>query len=440
MGAQLKIGLQTWGSEGDVQPFIALAAGLVQAGHVVTLVVTDNEGRDYSKYSDQFGFTLINVFNTDVLNIEEESPEVMEQLWQKMVGTRNLITQTEMILSFGFDPVMEKIFAAAKELCANNDLVVGHFFLYPLRAAAEKSATPVVTINLVHSLQPSVHLCPGGFPDLGRWSYPLAWKIVRVILNRIFLPRVNALRLRENLLPNTDVIQQSWVSDRLNLIAVSPSLFQAPPDWNGTHSVCGFLNLPKGLPQAISPAGLDEFIAVGAAPVYFCFGSMMIHNLNYLQQTVAIWNEAVKRVGCRAIFQLPWDDLSVFDCGKNVFKLQRSTHQTIFPRCALIVHHGGSGTTQASLRAGRPSVVVAHIADQFFWGAELQRLGVAGPKLIRKRLSAKRLAACITTSLASPEMAARAVAIGQAMAQENGVDVAVKLLEACVSLPSATRD
>ncbi|MEB0032217.1 glycosyltransferase [Undibacterium sp. RTI2.1] len=429
----MKIGLQTWGSEGDVQPFIALAAGLVQAGHVVTLLVTDNEGRDYSKYSEQFGFTLINVLGT-----EEMSPEVMEQLWRKMIGTRNLITQTEMILSFGFDPVMEQMFAAAKELCANNDLVVGHFFLHPLRAAAEKSATPIVTINLVHSLQPSAFLCPGGFPDFGSWSYPFAWKIVRVILNHIFLPRVNALRHREHLIPNTDVIQQSWVSERLNLIAVSPSIFHVPPDWEGTHSVCGFLNLPKGLPQAASPAGLEEFIAAGNPPVYFCFGSMMIHHLNYIQQTVALWNEAVKRVGCRAIFQLPWDDLSVFDCSTNVFKLQRSTHQIIFPRCALIVHHGGSGTTQASLRAGRPSVVVAHIADQFFWGAELQRLGVAGPKLIRKRLSAKCLAASIAKVLASPDMANRAAVIARAMAQENGVEVAVKLLEACISRPSST--
>ena len=42
----MKIGLQAWGSEGDIQPFTALAAGLVKAGHSVTLVVTDNIGRD----------------------------------------------------------------------------------------------------------------------------------------------------------------------------------------------------------------------------------------------------------------------------------------------------------------------------------------------------------------------------------------------------------
>jgi hypothetical protein len=44
----MRIGLQAWGSEGDIQPFTALAAGLVKAGHELTLVVTDNIGRDYS--------------------------------------------------------------------------------------------------------------------------------------------------------------------------------------------------------------------------------------------------------------------------------------------------------------------------------------------------------------------------------------------------------
>lgn len=57
--SNMRIGLQTWGSEGDVQPFLALAAGLVRAGHKVTLVVADNEGRDYSGYARRFGFELV---------------------------------------------------------------------------------------------------------------------------------------------------------------------------------------------------------------------------------------------------------------------------------------------------------------------------------------------------------------------------------------------
>ena len=57
----MRIGLQAWGSEGDIQPFTALAAGLVRAGHEVTLVVTDNIGRDYSHLANRFGYKLIPV-------------------------------------------------------------------------------------------------------------------------------------------------------------------------------------------------------------------------------------------------------------------------------------------------------------------------------------------------------------------------------------------
>jgi hypothetical protein len=57
----MKIGLQTWGSEGDVQPFTALAAGLTRAGHEVTLLVTDNAGRDYTLLAQRGGYRLVAV-------------------------------------------------------------------------------------------------------------------------------------------------------------------------------------------------------------------------------------------------------------------------------------------------------------------------------------------------------------------------------------------
>jgi sterol 3beta-glucosyltransferase len=156
---------------------------------------------------------------------------------------------------------------------------------------------------------------------------------------------------------------------------------------------------------------------------------MMIEDLDYLQEVAVIWNETVRRVGCRAIFQLPWHDLSEFPAGDSIFKLQRSPYNTIFPSCAAVVHHGGAGTTQCSLMAGCPSVIVAHLADQFFWGSELERLGVAGPTLKRKGLSAEGLAKSIRMAIGSPAIGQRARKLGFAMSQENGVAVAVEALE-----------
>jgi hypothetical protein len=44
----MKIGIQTWGSNGDIRPLLALADGLQQAGHAVTLVVSSIDNRSYA--------------------------------------------------------------------------------------------------------------------------------------------------------------------------------------------------------------------------------------------------------------------------------------------------------------------------------------------------------------------------------------------------------
>jgi UDP:flavonoid glycosyltransferase YjiC (YdhE family) len=273
----MKIGLQAWGSEGDIQPFTALAAGLVEAGHEVTLVVTDNVGRDYSALAKRFGYQL-----TPVPNPQMPSKEEVEKVWRQIITLGNPIQQAELVMRYGFDPVMEPMFAAARDLCAASDAVVGHFFVYPLRVAAEKAGVPIATLNIVHNCLPSAKICPPGFPDLGTWSYSLGWRLVRRMVNHIFLPRVNALRTREGLRPDTDVMTQTWSADRLNLIAVSPQICQPPPDWDARNRVCGFLNPPASLTTDDLPMGLDEFLSAGDPPVNFTFGSMMPSSLEYL--------------------------------------------------------------------------------------------------------------------------------------------------------------
>jgi UDP:flavonoid glycosyltransferase YjiC (YdhE family) len=420
----MKIGLQAWGSEGDIRPFTALAAGLTTAGHDVTLVVTDNAGRDYSDLAQRYGYKLKSLPSPNIPDKDEAA-----RIWQAIIDVGNPIKQAEMIMTYGFDPVMENMYLAAKELCADNELVIGHFFVFPLRVAAEKAKVPMATVNIVHNCLPSRLICPPGLPDFGNWFYPLGWKLVRTMINRIFLPRVNKLRSQEGLIPDTDVMNQTWSAEKLNLLAVSRFICDRPDDWDVRHQVCGFLNPPHEDRKEELPTGLEEFIAAGDSPVYFTFGSMMQSDLTMINKTLTIWQDSVNILGCRAIMQVPWDVLSVFGTNKNVFMVNRSPYSKVFPRCAAIVHHGGAGTTQSSLLAGKPSVVVAHMADQTFWGAELKRLSVAGDTLQRKSLSARKLAKQISHVLNNPSMPEKAIIIGKEMAQEDGVNNAIQLIE-----------
>jgi len=67
-------------------------------------------------------------------------------------------------------------------------------------------------------------------------------------------------------------------------------------------------------------------------------------------------------------------------------------HHLIFPRCKAVVHHGGAGTTQTTMLAGIPSIPIAHIKEQEFWGLELKRLNIAPSLLIRRKVTPKKLA------------------------------------------------
>lgn len=48
----------------------------------------------------------------------------------------------------------------------------------------------------------------------------------------------------------------------------------------------------------------------------------------------------------------------------------------LFPQVDAVLHHGGAGTTSASLRAGIPTLIKPWFGDQYFWASRVQRLGV----------------------------------------------------------------
>jgi sterol 3beta-glucosyltransferase/vancomycin aglycone glucosyltransferase len=365
-----------------VRPFLALAAGLVRAGHEVTLALLDHTGQDWTSFAERDGYRLISIPSV------ERPPEAeMDAMWRRMLAAGPL-RQMDIMFRDAFDLNLEAMIETARRLCAANDLVIGHFLVHPLRAAAQAAGVPMATMTPVSYIVPTAERPPYGVPDLGRWSYPLFWRLGSFVINRVVLRRVNEVRSRFGLPPDRDAIAQSWVADRLNLIAASPVLCPPPGDWGANHVMCGFLDRPVGSANEPVPAEIEAFLDAGVPPVYLTFGSMMTLSDAYRRETAALLREAVRLAGVRAIIQVPGIDETEGDC----LIVSRSPYASVFPRCALVVHHGGAGTTQTALKAGVPALVVAHIADQFFWGAHLAKLGVAAPPLKRRGLTAKTLA------------------------------------------------
>ncbi|MFZ6771409.1 glycosyltransferase [Undibacterium sp. SXout7W] len=422
----MKIGMQTWGSHGDIRPFLALAEGLQAAGHEVTLLMTCFDSAIYSTVTSINGVN-IKLIASPVISVEEA-----EKISRLVYGIRDPMKQVATILQRGFEPVEDQMFAAAQQLSKDNDLLIAHYFMHPLQIAAEKEQKPYISVVLANIVVPSVYSNPLGFNGLGQWGHRLIWWITRFSINRVLLHYPNRLRKQLCMPPTRDILTQVWMSPHLTLLAVSPQFCQRQPDWPASVQVCGFLDTPdlSNLTiEGVIPPSLKAFLDAGEPPVYMTFGSWMPHDIASQTTTLRLLTDAAKRAGCRAIIQSPsWQDCG-FASDDQVFYLSAAPHYAIFPHCHAIVHHGGAGTTQSTTRSGKPSIVVAHLSEQEHWGRELRRMGVAGKFLRRRSLSSSQLARQIKYVLNTPGLSVKANTIADAMRMENGVNEAVKLIQ-----------
>lgn len=412
----MKIGLQTWGSHGDIRPFVALAEGLQQAGHEVTLVLTCVDSNAYAALTSPCGVT-IRVVASPVINLAE-----VERLGEAAARMVNPFAQTKMLIEGGFLPAEDAMFDAARQLAAECDVLIGHFFLYPLQIAAERAGKPYVSVLLSHVMVPSAHSHPLGLP----FGQRLLWRITRWALHKTASQYPNRLRAQLGMAPIHDVLSEVWLSPELTLLGVSPQICERQQDWAPSLQVTGFLDMPNMQLEGRLTDEAEAFLSAGAAPVYMTFGSWTPRDIKHQSENLRLLSDAARLSGRRAIIQTPDAAACGFHSDEQILYVSASPHHMIFPRCAAVVHHGGAGTTQSTTLAGRPSVVVANIAEQEHWGQELQRLGIAGKPLRRRSVTAKKIAARIRAL--RPDMPAKAAAIARAMAQENGVAAAVRII------------
>lgn len=419
----MKIGIQTWGSHGDIRPFIALADGLQAAGHDVTLAITCVDSDRYNALSPRTGFKL-KIVSTPVI------PDrlLLEKIGDTILRERNAIKQTQIAIEQLFLPAESEMFQASTQLCAENELVIGHYFLYPLGAAAERHGTPYVSVALVHGAVPSAFQPPSGVPDLGTLSNRLAWWLARSVLNKSLKKYPDQLRTKNGIKVARDQIDNVWASDQLTLLAISPTICERRSDWPDYYQVCGALDTQEPVAEGGVTDQLQAFLFNRLPPVYMTFGSAMSGSDE--KQTIALLTDAARAASVRAIIQAPhWSSLG-FKSSSEIHYVSSAPHSAVFPQCGLIVHHGGAGTSHAALRAGKPSVVVAHTAEQELWGRELERIGVAPKLILRKGSTAARIAAAIKLVAHSKHMDEKASELGAMVAKEDGVETAVRLISA----------
>lgn len=421
----MRIVIMTTGSRGDVQPYLALGLGLKQEGYKV--VVATHE-----------------LFRAFVRRVDLEfrpvagDPQAMlagprGQAWLRSGRSSWQFLRHFVKLTRSFFP---ELLRDLQKAAAGADLILFSPFAGPGRDIGEWKGIPsaLAARQPFHATRAFPSMGAVGTLGLAPLNY-LSHRIAGLLLWLPFRGMHNRWRAQELGLPvrsfGTPLAQMN--RERvLALYGYSPNVIPKPADWGSWIEVTGywFLELDRAWRP---PAELTDFLASGPAPVYLGFGSMMRGRGEEIQRTVV---EASERIGRRFLVQRGWQQMEPNEGSDRILVVDSLPHGWLFPRMAAVVHHGGAGTSGAGLRAGVPSVLVPHFADQFFWADRLHKLGVSPTPLPIEDFSGRNLAATVSTALERVTLRERAAAIGGAVRAEDGVRRAVQAIRSRFGPPS----
>jgi UDP:flavonoid glycosyltransferase YjiC (YdhE family) len=421
----MRVGLQGWGSEGDLRPLVALAARLRSRGHETRLVVTPVDGKDYRPLCESLGVPLKAV------------PEKMAVTLQQLVRDARSADPTKLItkvLDVTFFPYLEEMYAASLDLCAASDVVVGGPTCWQLKAASLHAGVPFVALDYVPGIVPSRRIPPAILPEW-RWLARPAWALMGLMFDMAFREAPRKFFAAKGLPPIRHAIPDVLFSDHLNLHAASPSFWPAAPDWSEIHCVCGEFFMPLEAEAWAPSRELRAFLDEGPAPVLMTLGSWE-HMAPGPVRTLLV--ESARHSKMRTIIQTKTTDEEGRD--GELYFLPWAPHRHLAPFCSAVVHHGGAGTTHMALRAGKPSVVLPFILEQRMWANRVERVG-AGNWLSFWKATPQKVASRIQSVAASSSHQLRASQMATAMAGEDGTGVAATRLEGLVSShPIASRN
>lgn len=423
----MRVLLATLGSRGDVEPFLALAIALREAGHEPILCASrrfaewiKSYGVAYQPMDDGFVTLLESLEGRAGLERATGALGMLRTIWRLAPQIKPLQVQ-----------VQRDLWAAA--LGCQPEALVFHAKLVGAPDVAAALGIPSALLMLVPMLQPTASracpVFPPWFASLGRWTgHRAGYRLARGLARRFGGGPAIAWR-REmgwaNRPDGLDLLHDVNGRPILMLHAHSEALLPRPNDWPAHAKVSGFLRLPAQVDWQAPPA-LLEFLAAGPAPIYVGFGSMAGRDPQRCAREVL---EALRLAGLRGVIGRGWGGLQPAGLPSTVFSLENAPHDWLFPRMAAVVHHGGAGTTAAGLLAGRPSLACPFFGDQPFWGQLLHEKCVGPAPIPQRQLNAQRLATALSALVEQSAYQDAARQIAQQMAEEDGGRRAVAQLE-----------
>lgn len=425
-----RFALLTIGSRGDVQPYIALALGLMEDGHQVMIVTHD----EFKEWVEGYGIEHRQAGGDPaaLMKLSVEHAMFSPGFFKESLG--------------GFRTWLDDLLRDAWIACRDADVLIespsamaGIHIAEALKIPYMRAFTMPWTRTSKYPqafMVPAVEMGPG----FNYSSYVLfdniIWKATSL--------QINPWRKKLLGLPPTDMskLSQTKVPFMYNF---SPTIVPKPLDWHDDIALTGYWNLANSDTDWTPPSDLDEFIEKakrdGKPLVYIGFGSITVPDPQGMTRNII---KAVDKADVRAIIAKGWSSKgSTSKAGEegepvyssNCYPIDKIPHGWLFPKVKAALHHGGAGTVGASLTAGLPTLIKPWFGDQFFWAQRVTHLGV-GLKI--PSLDADDLADALNTATRDTVMVERAAMLGEKIRRENGVKNAIEYIYA--NLPRAAKD
>ncbi|ORA20735.1 glycosyltransferase [Mycobacterium arosiense] len=418
----MKYALACYGTRGDIEPSAAVGRELLRRGHEVRIAVPP----ELVDFAETAGLPAI-PYGPKVQDFLDE--EFLRNMWRDFFRSLWTIRGPISVVRRVWEPIIrywDDVSATLISLADGADLLsTGINFEQPAANVAEHYDIPLATFHHF-PMRANGQLVPSVPAPLVRSTMTatewLFWRSTKEVDNA---------QRRELRLPKATHRSSRRIAERGSLEIQAydelcfPGLAAEWAKWGDRRPFVGALTMEL---TTQADEEITSWIAASTPPICFSSGSIAVESP---ADTVEMISAVCAQMGERALICFGGTDFSGVPHPDHVKVVGVVNYAAIFPLCRAVVHHGGSGTTAASLRAGVPTLILWSSADQPYWGNQVKRLNAG---------TARRFSATTPESLAadlrrilSPECAIQARKLAARMTKPaQSITAAADLLEDAV--------
>ncbi|MDX2443425.1 MAG: glycosyltransferase [Bacteroidales bacterium] len=401
----MKIILTAIGTQGDIEPFLAIGKILKEKGHQVICA-----------FSEQFRELTENC-ELEFASLGKKNDELLDSDAGRTImggsGIKKFFAFIKLARNQAPKEKEFKLYELIKQ--ERPDRIVYHSKnVYPLIWEYKNRGKTIFVSPFPYMHYVKGHPLLGFHKNYGEYFNKLTFKlydfgVVTATMNVKKWLQINDKITRKQL--------KNIIHSRKFIYTISTSLLPRPSYWESNVRILGHQELKRNKDWKPEKE-LTEFIEKHEKILFITFGSM--HNPDPKQKTKIIL-EILERNKIPAIINTASGGLIKPDKFNSdlIYFVSQVPYEWIFPKMYAVIHHGGAGTTHLAIKYGCASMIIPHFIDQYNWDNIISKLGV-GPKGVKiSSLSNRKLEPKVLELLSNKDFKERSEIIGNQMKKED---------------------